>query len=79
MNIADLFNLVNKMNTLIDEGIERDSSLEEVNSTLFEEFGMEEENVYHSEEEFHAEWDLCEKMCEAHDNLIAGNKINHNM
>lgn len=73
MNIEDLFNLVNKMNTLIDEGIEEDSTLEEVNEVLREEFGMSEVNgFYATVEDFQEEWILAEKMCMMYDKVISG-------
>ncbi len=75
MNINDLFNLVNKIYTLNDEGIERNSTLEEVNNTMEEEFGASEGNgFYNTIEEFHADWDLAEKMCNIYDGMIAGSE-----
>jgi len=75
MNIDDLFDLVNKIYTLNDEGIDKDSSLEEVNEVLTEEFGASEEGgLYDSLEEFHTDWDLCEKMCNVYDKMIAGSE-----
>lgn len=75
MNIDDLFNLVNKIYTLNDEGIERGSSLEEVNAVMEEEFGASAESgFYKTLEEFHKDWDLAERMCNLYEHIIAGSK-----
>ena len=78
MNIQDLWALVNTISMLDDEGIDRNSSLEEVNDAIREQCMADDDdetNHYSSIEEFHNEWDLAEKMCMMYDKLLSGEGI----